>query len=236
MMNLMDLREKMLAMGVELSDDQMLQFGDYLHLLQKESQKMNLTAIKDEPGIIEKHFYDSLLLAKHLPLNESLTLLDIGSGAGFPGIPLKIAFPNLKVTLLEPVLKKGRFLAKVINHLRLRDIVVVNERAETFAFREYEQFDIVTARAVAPLNILLELGIVLVKVEGLLVAYKGPKAEEEIHEAENALKTLGTHVENVFYECLPSEQDQRALVVIKKDIVTPSGYPRKYALIKKQPL
>ncbi len=236
MMNLLIFKEEMQKIGIELNDDQMLQFGDYLHLLQKASQRMNLTAIKDEAGIIEKHFYDSLLLAKYLPFDEQTTMLDIGTGAGFPGIPLKIAFPHLKVTLLEPVLKKVRFLARVINELKLRDIIVVVERAETYAYREYEQFDLVTARAVAPLNILLELGVPLAKVEGLVVAYKGPKAEEEIKEAENALQILGCHLEDVFVERLPSDHDHRSLVVIKKDIPTPSQFPRKYALIKKQPL
>ena len=204
-------------------------------LLKDEAEKVNLTAIKDEAGIIEKHFFYSLLLAKSLPLNNQI-LLDLGSGAGFPGIPLKIAFPSLKVTLLEPTVKKARFLAQVINQLKLREIVVIAERAETFANREREQYDIVVARAVSQLNILLELALPLVHLDGFFIAYKGAKAGEEIQDSQNALRILGGQIHEIVLEKLPTESDRRAILIIKKTTSTPVEFPRQYGTIKKRPL
>lgn len=234
-MNFAEFRIETAAYGIVLTDLQISQFANYLRLLQTESELMNLTAIKDEAGIIEKHFLDSLLIADKYPFTNQ-TLLDLGSGAGFPGIPLKIAFPKLKVTLLEPTTKKARFLAKVINNLDLRDITVIAERAETFAERERERFDLVTARAVSQLNILLELALPLVRVNGTFVAYKGAKADEEIQASQQALKKLGGSILEVVLGKLPTENDRRALIIVKKHSATPLEYPRNYGAIKKRPL
>jgi len=234
-MNFEVFKEELEKININLNEDQINQFKKYLVLLKEEAEKVNLTAIKDDPGIIEKHFYDSLLLAKNLLLSNQV-LLDLGSGAGFPGIPLKIAFPSLKITLLEPTIKKARFLAKVINELNLHDIVVMAERAETFADREREQYDIVVARAVSQLNILLELALPLVHVDGYFVAYKGARAGEEIQEGQNAMHILGGKIHEIILEKLPTESDRRAILIIKKVASTPSEYPRQYGAIKKRPL
>lgn len=219
-----------------LSEEQLKQFEMYANILQVESKKYNLTTITDLEDIYVKHFYDSLLLTKMVNLNQNIKLADLGSGAGFPGIPLKIAFPNLDITLIEPTTKRCKFLEQVIEKLNLQKIKVINDRAENYVEKERESFDLLTARAVAPLNILLELAIPLLKINGEFIALKGSNAEEEMKEAQNALKKLSARLTNQLTLDLPNDKGTRIILEIQKVKATNSIYPRQYAKIKKQPL
>lgn len=219
-----------------LSEEQLKQFEMYANILQVESKKYNLTTITDLEDIYVKHFYDSLLIAKMVNLNQNIKLADLGSGAGFPGIPLKIAFPNLDITLIEPTTKRCKFLEQVIEKLNLQKIKVINDRAENYVEKERELFDLLTARAVAPLNILLELAIPLLKINGEFIALKGSNAEEEMKEAQNALKKLSARLTNQLTLDLPNDKGTRSILEIQKVKATNSIYPRQYAKIKKQPL
>ena len=214
---------------VDLNDRQNEQFEQYYRLLKEWNEKFNLTAITERDDVFMRHFYDSLLLLEFI--TPEATLADIGTGAGFPGIPLKIALPELQVTLVEATDKKCRFLNEVISQLELSGIETVNARAE-----EYKgQYDYVTARAVAALNILAELCLPLVKVGGHFLAMKGPKAGEELDEAHKAIKKLGGTVDSFQKVTLPTG-DVRIIIDIRKERETPPGYPRRYAQIKKKPL
>lgn len=211
------------------------QLEKYYNILKEESKKYNLTTITEAKDVYIKHFYDSLLLSKVIDL-DTQTLLDIGSGAGFPGLVIKIFFPSLKVTLVEPTLKRCNFLNLVIKELGLKDIYVINERAENYIINNREHFDIVTARAVAPLNILLELAIPFVKVNGTFIALKGSNVSSELASASNACKVLNTIVEDKNTFLLPKELGTRIIIKFKKLNKTKDIYPRIYSKIKKQPL
>jgi len=221
--------------GLHLSSMQKEQFVKYMNLLIEWNEKINLTAIKNPSEIIEKHFYDSLLLIDVIQL-DSQKLIDIGSGAGLPGIPLKIAFPNLKVTLLEPTGKRVTFLNTVIRELKLCDIVALNDRAENIKHDQREFFDVAVARAVAPLNILNELSLPFIKVNGLFIAMKGPSADEEAVLASNSVIKLSSHIQSIFSTNLVTNNDVRKMVIIKKDEPISLKYPRLFAEIKKKPL
>ncbi len=210
------------------------QFQMYLSLLQEWNEKMNLTAIVDEGEILEKHFLDSLASSSYIDYQDQ-SLLDIGSGAGFPGIPLKIMFPDLCVTLLEPTMKRVTFLEEVIRKLQLKGIVVVNERAEDYAKKARSYYDIVTARAVAHLSILMELSSPLMRVGGILVALKGAKANEEMEEAKHASEVLELHYLTEQLWQL-SSGDIRINLFYKKNKEIPLKYPRPYGQMKKKPL
>lgn len=216
-----------------LEDSKISLFEKYRNLLLEWNGKFNLTAIKDLDEIEEKHFVDSLYLDKFVSL-ENKTLLDVGSGAGFPGIPLAIAHPNLKVFLLESNGKKVSFLKEVVKQLDLKNVEVIQSRAEEFL--DKERFDIVTARAVKELNILLEICIPLVKIGGTFVAYKSSAVDEEISHATHAYKVLDiTKVERFDYQ-LPNSKDNRVLLLIFKTKPTKKKYPRNYSEIVKAPL
>lgn len=216
-----------------LEDSKISLFEKYRNLLLEWNEKFNLTAIKDLDEIEEKHFIDSLYLDKFVSL-ENKTLLDVGSGAGFPGIPLAIAHPNLKVFLLESNGKKVSFLKEAVKQLDLKNVEVIQSRAEEFL--DKERFDIVTARAVKELNILLEICIPLVKIGGTFVAYKSNAVDEEISHAKHAYKVLDiTKVERFDYQ-LPNSKDNRVLLLILKAKPTKKKYPRNYSEIVKAPL
>ena len=216
-----------------LSNEVISKFEKYRDILLEWNEKFNLTAITDKDEIEEKHFIDSLFLDKYIPL-ENKTLLDVGSGAGFPGIPLAIAHPNLKVTLIESNGKKITFLKEAVKQLGLDNVEVVQSRIEEFAKRE--SFDIVTARAVKELNILLELTIPFAKVGGVLVAYKSILIDEELKRANHALKVLEiSNIDRKDY-VLPKSKDNRVLLVIFKQKPTKKKYPRNYSEITKAPL
>ena len=221
--------------NVVLSEKQSLQFEKYLYLLQEYNKVMNLTGITEEEEVYEKHFYDSLLFSFNENM-DGLSLIDVGSGAGFPGVPLAIVYPSLKVTLLEPLTKRCKFLEVVKNELGLTNVVIVNERAEDFSKKNEEKFDIATARAVSKLNILLEISSQMIKVNGYFIALKGKIAQEEIEHAKFALKLLNFKIEKNKEDYLPSEEDSRANIFIKKLGSTNKKYPRNYSQIKNRPL
>lgn len=216
-----------------LDEKQISKFIKYRELLLKWNQKFNLTAITDPDAIVEKHFVDSLYLLNFVDV-ENKTLLDVGTGAGFPGIPLAIAIPSLKVTLLESNGKKISFLNEVVKILELDNVKIIQERVEEFKDREV--FDIVTARAVKELNILLELCFYLVKVGGVFVAYKSSNVDVEISNAKKAFKELEIDQYNRFEYNLPESQDIRVLLEIFKKKPTKHRYPREYSKIVKSPL
>lgn len=205
----------------------------YKEHIQKVNQVLNLTAIDDDEGIYLKHFYDSLLIEKHL--SPGISLCDVGSGAGFPGLVLAIARPDIHVTLMEPTLKRCNFLNEVIELLALDNVVVLEKRAEDAIVEYRESFDVVTARAVAYLDILSELCVPFVKKDGLFIAMKGAKGLEELEISEKALKKLGASVLAV-EELFEEELGMRINILIKKDTKTPLKYPRNYGRIKKTPL
>ncbi len=208
----------------------------YYEMLYETSKVMNLTTIVELEEAYIKHFYDSLLLSKVLDLKQNLSLADIGTGAGFPGLVLKIVFPNLKVTLVEPITKRCKFLQSVIDKLNLKDIVVVNDRAENYVKISREIFDIVTARAVASLSVLSEICTPFVKINGIFVALKGSSYQEEIDQACQAVGKLKIKLVKKELFNLPLNLGERAILLYKKHDKTPNIYPRLYAKIKKNPL
>lgn len=234
-MNFKEMQSLLLEKGIKVTDEMILKFQKYLDLLMEWNQKINLTALKTEEEIIEKHFYDSLLMAEEIKFDDQ-SLLDVGTGAGFPGIPLKIVFEDLFVTLLEPTLKRVNFLDIVIKELGLKKIVTVNKRAEDYVKDARSYYDLVTARAVSRLNMLLELCMPLVKVDGLFLAMKGSKGEEEIQESINALKILNGEIFKIQKTKLVTDNDERMNIFIKKTDEISMKYPRAYGQIKKSPL
>ena len=196
---------------------------------------MNLTGITEKEQVYLKHFYDSLTIAKIIDLNQEQTLCDIGTGAGFPGLVIKIIFPNLKVTLVDSLNKRIEFLKVVIKELGLENIETIHARAEEFASVNREKYDVVVSRAVSNLNTLLEYNIPLLKINKYFIAYKG-NAEQELKESTNALKVLNSVIENKIEFKLPKEESIRTLIKIKKQKPTNKIYPRKFSEIKKKPL
>ena len=234
-MNFKEMQSLLLEKGIKVTDEMIIKFQKYLDLLIEWNQKINLTALKTEEEIIEKHFYDSLLMAEEIKFDDQ-SLLDVGTGAGFPGIPLKIVFEDLFVTLLEPTLKRVNFLDIVIKELGLKKIVTINKRAEDYVKDARSYYDLVTARAVSRLNMLLELCMPLVKVDGLFLAMKGSKGEEEIQESINALKILNGEIIKIQKTKLVTDNDERMNIFIKKNDEISMKYPRAYGQIKKSPL
>ena len=225
-------------LGFELTDLQKKQFHDYFRLLVEWNQKINLTAITAEEEVYLKHFYDSLApILQGYVQNEPISLLDIGAGAGFPSLPMKILFPQLEVTIIDSLNKRIQFLHLLAEELGLEGVHFYHGRAEDFAqdkqFRA--QFDLVTARAVARMQVLSELTIPFLKVGGRLIALKASSAEDELHQAKNALNLLFAKVlENVDYQ-LPNG-DPRTLTIVEKKKETPNKYPRKAGVPNKRPL
>lgn len=233
-----EFRQQLLAEGVSLTEQQMTQFATYFRLLVEWNEKMNLTAITEEKEVYLKHFYDSLLVGLKMEFAPNASICDVGSGAGFPSIPLKILYPELSVTIVDSLNKRITFLNELTNQLGLTGVHLYHDRAETFGqnpeFRE--QFDYVTARAVARLNVLAELCLPLVKKEGYFLALKAAKSEEELQEAKPAIAQLGGKFIEEKTMALPLIGDERHLLVIQKKKVTPKKYPRKPGLPNKQPI
>lgn len=234
-MNLNEFISKVKELGIELNDNQINQFNKYYELLVEYNKVMNLTGITEYEEVLEKHFYDSLTMANKVNLDNS-TLVDIGAGAGFPCIPLKIAFPSLDVTVVDSLAKRMKFLEVVIKELNLKNIRCLAMRGEDFAKLHREEFDYVTARAVARLNILNEITLPLVKVGGYFVALKGQDGLIEINECKDAFNKLGAKIDMIDEFNLPSENAKRINIFIKKEKKTNVIYPRDYAKIKKNPL
>ncbi|MFD0674491.1 16S rRNA (guanine(527)-N(7))-methyltransferase RsmG [Cohnella sp. GCM10027633] len=230
--------EQAASLGIVLSQEQMEQFEAYYALLVEWNEKMNLTGITERAAVYEKHFYDSLTLAKALDFNVVNSLADIGSGAGFPSIPLAIAFPHLKVTIVDALSKRIKFLEEVAARLGLRQVNALHGRAEDIArLRPHrDQYDVVTARAVARLAVLNEFCLPFVRVGGTFVAMKGSDLSEEIAESKYSADKLGGKFVRVDKLQLPSDGADRHLVLLTKTGPTPGTYPRKAGTPLKTPL
>jgi len=222
--------------NIEISDSQMNQFDKYYDLLIEWNQKMNLTAITELDEVIVKHFADSISISKYLEMDKIENVIDIGTGAGFPGIPLKIVHPHLNITLLDSLNKRLIFLNEVIGVLGLNDINTIHGRAEDIARKpEYrEKYDLCVSRAVANLSTLSELCIPFVKCNGLFTPYKSEKTDDEIIAAKKALHLLGSRVEKV--EQFEIEDNSRSIIFIRKIENTSKKYPRKAGTPAKEPL
>lgn len=232
----MNFKEELLKLNIELSDEASSRFDLYYKRLIAVNEVMNLTAITEEQEVYNKHFLDSLMIVKALDLNKEFTLCDVGSGAGFPSIPLSIISDNAKVTIIDALNKRIKFLNDLILELDLKNVIALHERAEDFAKIKREFFDVTTARAVARLNILSELCLPLTKVGGYFIAMKGQGGNEEIKEATKGIEILGGHVEKVISLELPDSAGARDIIIIKKIKETPKKYPRAFAKIKERPL
>ena len=234
-MNKKEFIQEINKLGIQLTDEQLHQLDKYYQLLIEWNKVMNLTGITEEKEVYLKHFYDSLTIAKVIDLTKEKSLCDVGSGAGFPGMVLKIVFPNLKVTLVDSLNKRIKFLIEVANELNLKDIALVHARAEDFAKNNREKFDVVTARAVAPINVLLEYCLPLTKVGKYFIALKG-NISQEIILLNNSLTKIGGKLINSQEFLLPIENSNRSLLVITKENPTSKKYPRHPKDIKINPL
>lgn len=219
-------------LNLNITENMLIKLDKYYHLLIEENSKYNLTTITEEKEVYLKHFYDSLTIIKTIDLNNQY-LLDIGSGAGFPGLVLKIIFPNLKIDLLDSTSKKCQFLEKVINELNLKNINVINDRAEEYAKKHREVYDIITSRAVAPLKHLLEYSIPLLKIKGSFISLKG-NLDNELININNYYQKLYLTNESIITFNLPYQEGFRTIYKITKYQKTPNIYPRKYSQIKKK--
>ncbi|WCK54519.1 16S rRNA (guanine(527)-N(7))-methyltransferase RsmG [Aneurinibacillus sp. Ricciae_BoGa-3] len=215
--------------GITITEDMLAQFERYYELLIEWNEKMNLTGITEKKQVYEKHFYDSITPSFYYDFTKVGSMIDVGSGAGFPGIPLKICFPALSLTVLDSLKKRLLFLEEVCKELKLQDVTFLHSRAEdagqNLAYRE--TFDLATARAVARLNVLAELCLPLVKPDGAFLVMKATGIEEELNEAKKALKKLGGRTEKVESFQLPEEESDRNLIIVRKHGKTPCAYPRK---------
>ncbi|GEN56418.1 ribosomal RNA small subunit methyltransferase G [Halolactibacillus alkaliphilus] len=226
------------AEGIELSHHQIKQFDIYFKTLVEWNEKINLTAITEETEVYLKHFYDSITASFYVDFKEPLTVCDVGAGAGFPSLPLKICFPQLKVTIVDSLKKRITFLNHLAAELELTDVAFYHDRAELFGRNKQfrHSFDLVLARAVAKTSVLSELCLPLVKTGGQFIAMKGPNAEVELKEAKNAIELLGGELDSIFTFDLPEDQGERNIVRILKRRQTPKQYPRKPGTPNKSPL
>ncbi len=234
---------KLLLQGIEelqlhISDNQIQQFMDYYEMLIETNKVMNLTAITDFDEVMVKHFIDSLFVVKTTDMNKYKTLIDVGTGAGFPGIPIKIMFPHLNVTLLDSLNKRLKFLNSVIDKLKLTEIETVHGRAEDIAQKKEfrEQYDVCVSRAVANLSTLSEYCIPFINVGGNFISYKSSLSEDEINESKKAIKIFGGNILQTKTIPLPCSDIERTFVVIQKDKQTPKKYPRKAGTPSKDPI
>lgn len=234
-MNINDFINELKKINIEINDYQLKQLNRYYELLVEYNEKMNLTGITEKNQVYLKHFYDSLTINKIIDLNTVQTLCDVGTGAGFPGMVIKILFPKIKITLVDSLNKRIEFLNVVINELGLEDIDALHSRIEDYGKNNREIFDVVTARAVAPLNILLEYCTPLVKCGKYFIPLKA-NISREILEINSSLKELNCTIEKKCEFLLPYEESQRTLIKFKKIGKTNKKYPRAYAQIKKKPL
>lgn len=225
-------------LGITLSNEQLEQFLIYYEMLVEWNEKMNLTAITDFQDVMKKHFVDSVSLIKAYDVTKSVSIIDVGTGAGFPGLALKIAFPQLRVTLLDSLNKRILFLDAVIDKLNLSDVETIHGRAEDFAKpgKLREKFDLCVSRAVANLSTLSEYCLPFVKKGGMFISYKSEKISEEFEMAENAISFLGGRVKKQVEFTLPDSDIYRNLFVIEKIKETPKKFPRKAGLPSKEPL
>lgn len=236
--NLEKFKNGLQQLHIALSEKQMEQFLQYYELLVEKNKVMNLTAITEFDEVVEKHFLDSVSLTKQLDLHQPLKVLDLGTGAGFPGIPLKIVFPELEITLMDSLNKRVLFLQDVISSLQLENIEAVHGRAEEAARnKKYrESFDLCVSRAVANISTLSEYCLPFVKIGGSFISYKSSTIEDELKDGKKGIAILGGKVKDVYKFTLPDSKLQRSFVIIEKEKKTPKAYPRKAGTPSKDPL
>lgn len=224
--------------GVTLEEKQLKQFIKYYEMLVEWNQIMNLTAITEYDDVMKKHFVDSLSLKKAYDVTSHVKVIDVGTGAGFPGLALKIAYPSLQVTLLDSLNKRIQFLNAVIDELELTGVDTIHGRAEDYAkpSKLREKYDLCVSRAVANLSTLSEYCLPFIKEGGYFISYKSEKISEEVHMAEDAIKLLGGKIDRQVEFILPNSDIYRNLFIIKKIRITPAKYPRKAGLPSKEPL
>lgn len=224
--------------GIDLTNSQIEQFKTYYELLVEWNRKINLTALTKEDEVYLKHFYDSITPAFYIDFTKQLSVCDVGAGAGFPSIPLKICFPHLRMTIVDSLKKRVDFLKLLAEELELENVDFFHSRAEDFGQQKQfrETFDISIARAVARMSVLSELCLPLVKVNGSFVAMKGAKAEEELSDSLPAIKKLGGKVMNHYMFTLPQNAGERSVIEIKKERRTPKKYPRQPGTPQRKPL
>ena len=232
----LELSEKTKKIGIELNKSQINKLYEYMNLLLDWNEKINLTAITEPNEVILKHFVDSLSIQKYIDKNSKM--IDVGTGAGFPGIPISIVNNNVEIILLDSLNKRINFLNEVINKLDLDNVKTIHSRVEDAGKEKNhrEIYDIATSRAVAPLNVLLEYLLPLVKVGGKCICMKGSSIKEEIENAENAIKILGGEIEKIDEIVLPDSDIKRNIIIIKKVKETPFKYPRKAGIPSKEPI
>ncbi|MCL2865220.1 MAG: 16S rRNA (guanine(527)-N(7))-methyltransferase RsmG [Lachnospiraceae bacterium] len=224
--------------GIKLEKEKEQMFVKYFDLLIDWNQKINLTGITAQQEVYEKHFLDSLAITQVVDLNKNQRIIDVGTGAGFPGIPLKIVFPELKIDLLDSLAKRIKFINIVIDELSLDGIQAYHGRAEDFAGKEgmRESYDLAVSRAVSKLQVLSEYTLPFIKTNGTFIAYKSGEIEKELEEAKNAIQTLGGEYENTVYLKLPMTEIKRSFVMVHKIKSTDNKYPRKAGLPEKKPI
>ena len=232
-MNLNEFKVEVDKLGIKVTEEEISKLEKYALLLKDWNGKINLTAITEKEQVFLKHFYDSLTLVKIIDLSKVDSICDLGTGAGFPGVVLKIFFPNLKLTLVDALNKRINFLDVVVKELNLKNVTLVHARAEEYGKNHRECFDVVTARALSSFPILLEYGIPLLKTCGHLIAMRGLNDSVD---GVNALKVLNSKINNIIEFKLPFEESNRTLVDIVKISQTSLKYPRRYAEIKKKPI
>lgn len=232
------LRQGCRVLGIELNELQEKQFTDFYEYLVEKNKVMNLTGITEFQEVLMKHFLDSLACVKAVSMENIKTVMDIGTGAGFPGVPLKIAFPHLEACLLDSLKKRVGFLEETFRLLKLEDIRAIHGRAEEFAKNKAyrEKYDLCVSRAVSNLATLSEYCLPYVKIGGIFISYKSGKVQEEAQQAEKAIHILGGKVKDILYFRLPDSEIDRSLVVIEKVKPTPARYPRKAGTPLKEPL
>lgn len=225
-------------LNIHLNEKQMFQFMKYYEMLIETNKVMNLTAITEYDEVVDKHFIDSLSLIQAIDLNQPLKVIDVGTGAGFPGIPLKIAFPKLKIVLLDSLNKRINFLNRVIETLELTDVETIHGRAEDFGRNpQYrEQFDLCVSRAVANLSTLSEYCVPFIQVGGHFIPYKSGKVQEELETSRRAVTLLGGHIADCLSYSLADTDMERTLVIIEKINPTKKAYPRKAGKPSREPL
>lgn len=236
--NTIQFRKDIEALGIDLTEKQIQQFISYYEKLVEWNEMMNLTAITEYDEVMKKHFIDSMTLIKAFDVNQSASVIDVGTGAGFPGLVLKIAFPNLKITLLDSLNKRIQFLNEVIGNLGLDGVETIHGRAEDFAKpgKLREKYDLCVSRAVANLSTLSEYCLPFVKEKGLFISYKSEKVQDEMVKADKAISILGGKIERQVEFTLPDSDIYRNLFIIRKVKKTPAKYPRKAGLPSKEPL
>lgn len=224
--------------GIQLDNRQKEQFHNYYHMLVEWNEKVNLTSLTSQSDIYLKHFYDSLSVAFYIDFKQINNICDVGAGAGFPSIPLKICYPHLKISIIDSLKKRIDFLSHLTNALRLEDISLKHVRAEDAGrMKKYrEKFDMVTARAVARMSVLSELCLPFCQRNGMFVAMKGSDIDQELQEGKKAISTLGGKLKEIHTFSLPVEQSGRTIIVINKVTKTPNKYPRKAGTPNKKPI